>query len=170
MSISKRQLRKVRRTKRMSTVTSINLVSMIDVFIIMIIYLLVNTVAVQIVGAEQVTLPESKALEEPRMKVAVIISDKDILVDGQPLMTVDQAKGEPGVILEGLRTRLLARPAPKAPSAGNSLSAPSDADNSEVNILADKKIPYSLLKRVMVTCTASELPNISLGVLPHGGK
>ena len=168
MSLSKRQLRKVRRTKRQSTVTSINLVSMIDVFIIMIIYLLVNTVAVQIVGAEQVTLPESKALEEPRMKVAVIISDKDILVDGQPLLTVEHAKAEPGVILDELRTTLLARPAP-APKPGTALAEP-PTENNEVNILADKKIPYSLLKKVMVTCTAAQLVNISLGVLPHGGK
>ena len=168
MSLSKRQLRKVRRTKRMSSVTSINLVSMIDVFIIMIIYLLVNTVAVQIVGAEQVTLPESKALEEPRLKVAVIISDKDILVDGKPLMTVDQAKADPNTVLESLKATLLARPAP-APKPGAALAEPA-SDTGEVNILADKKIPYSLIKKVMVTCTAAALPNISLGVLPHGSK
>ena len=158
MSMSRRATRKLRRTKRLSVVTSINLVSMIDIFTILIIYLLVNTAAVQVIGAEQVNLPESKALEEPKMKVAVIVSDKDILVDGRPLMTVEQAKAEPGVVLELLRTTLLARPEVAKELAG------------EVNILADKTVPYSLIKRVMVTCTAAQLPNISLGVLPHGSK
>ena len=158
MSMSRRATRKLRRTKRLGVVTSINLVSMIDIFTILIIYLLVNTAAVQVIGAEQVNLPESKALEEPHMKVAVIVSEKDILVDGRPLMTVEQAKAEPGVVLELLRTTLLARPEVAQELAG------------EVNILADKTIPYSLIKRVMVTCTAAQLPNISLGVLPHGSK
>ena len=161
----RRSLRKARRVKRHSRVPSINLVSMIDIFTILIIYLLVNTAAVQVIGAEQVDLPTSVAQEEPRQKVAVIISNQDILVDGRPLMSVAAAKAAPGVLLEPLRATLLERAASDA--ARHAVKGP-EPEGGEVNILADKKIPYSLLKRVMVTCSAAQFINISLGVIPAG--
>jgi biopolymer transport protein TolR len=93
MKMSKRALRKVRRAKKQSVVTSINLVSMIDIFTILIIYLLVNTAAVQIVGAEQVDLPKSIAVEAPRENVSVILTRDDVLVDGEAVMKVADLRG-----------------------------------------------------------------------------
>jgi len=161
-----RDVRKVRRAKRMALVTSINLVSMIDIFTILIIYLLVNTAAVQIVGAEQVDLPKSLALEPPRETVSVIISAEDILVDGEAVMKVSDAKTSRSLVLDVLKEKLLAEsPPPAAPVAEG--AQPPEA--GEVNILADKSIPYSLLKKVMTTCTAAQFGKISLGVIPKAG-
>jgi biopolymer transport protein TolR len=149
MSPSKRALRKVRRAKKQSVVASINLVSMIDIFTILIIYLLVNTAAVQIVGAEQVDLPASAAVEPPRENVAGILTRDDGLVG-------------PAVIAR-LKERLLAA-APLAPS-----QQATGAEGGEVNILADKSIPYALLKKVMTTCADAQFARISLGVSPGAG-
>lgn len=169
MKQSRRALRKVRRVKRQSMVTSINLVSMIDMFTIIIIYLLVNTAAVQVIGAEQVDLPKSLSLEPPREAVSVIISSTDILVDGEAVMKVDDAKAETGAVLETLKARLL-QEAPLTPSQQQAISNKGEpAEAGEVNILADKGIPYSLLKRVMATCTSAQFDKISLGVIPKAG-
>ena len=167
MSLSRRALRKIRRTKRMSSVTSINLVSMIDIFTIMIIYLLVNTAAVQIAGAEQVDMPKSIAQEPPRETVSVVITLTDILVGDKPVMTVADAEHGGVLVLPALKERLIAAMPPPAPPKPGATPQP-----PEVNILADKNIEYTLLKKVMATCGEASFAKISLGVLPisqHAG-
>lgn len=168
MKQSRRALRKIRRVKRQSMVASVNLVSMIDMFIIIIIYLLVNTAAVQVIGADQVDLPKSLALEPPRETVAVIISATDILVDGEAVMKVEDAKASSGLVLEALKARLL-QESPPTTTQQQASAAGKVAEAGEVNILADKNIPYSLLKRVMATCTSAQFDKISLGVIPKAG-
>lgn len=161
MNIAPRKMRKARRAKRTATVASINLVSMIDIFVILVIYLLVNTAAVQVVGAEQVKLPKSISQEQPNPTVAVLVTDTDILVDGQPLMKVADARGT-DVVIPQLQQRLLQSSTKSQPGPGG---APAVA---EVNILADKNIPYSFLKKVMASCSAANFAKISLGVVPAG--
>jgi len=161
MKMSKRALRKVRRARKQSVVTSINLVSMIDIFTILIIYLLVNTAAVQIVGAEQVDLPKSIAVEPPRDNVAIILTKDDVLVDGEPVMKVADIKDNSPAVIPLLKQHLLAvSPLTHAQQAGTA------EEGGEVNILADKTIPYSLLKKIMTTCADSQFAKISLGVNP----
>lgn len=164
MKLSRRALRKVRRAKKQAAVTSINLVSMIDIFTILIIYLLVNTAAVQIAGAEQVDLPQSLAQEAPRETVAVIITEQDILVDGEAVLKVGDIAPDGPALLQALRERLLAE-APLTPSQARD----PQQEGGDVNILADKKIPYSLLKKVMATCADARFARISLGVVPTSG-
>ena len=160
MKMSKRALRKIRRARKGSIVASINLVSMIDIFTILIIYLLVNTAAVQIVGAEQVDLPRSVAVEAPRENVSVILTRDDVLVDGRPVMKVADIHDSGPAVIPQLKQGLLAA-APLTPS-----QAGSDGEGGEVNILADKTVPYSLLKKIMTTCADAQFAKISLGVSP----
>lgn len=168
MKLTRHAMRKIRRVKRQGMVTTINLVSMIDMFIIIIIYLLVNTAAVQVMGADQVDLPKSLSLEPPRETVSVIISSTDILVDGEAVMKVEDAKNATEPVLEPLKARLLQESPPTA-AQQQAAAGGENAAGGEVNILADKNIPYSLLKRVMATCTAAQFDKISLGVIPRAG-
>ena len=164
MKMSRRALRKIRRAKKSSHVASINLVSMIDIFTILIIYLLVNTAAVQIVGAEQVDLPVSKAEEPPRQNVSIIVTKDDVLVDGKAVLKIadiDMGPKGPDVI-EPLRQFLLQN-APPTPS-----QQASGGEGGEVNILADKSIEYAMLKKIMWTCSAAQFAKLSFGVMPKG--
>ncbi len=164
MKMSKRALRKVRRARKGSIVASINLVSMIDIFTILIIYLLVNTAAVQIVGAEQVDLPSSVAVEPPRENVSVILTRDDVLVDGKAVMKVADIRENGPAVIPLLRQSLLEA----APLAASQRGG--DDEGGEVNILADKSVPYSLLKKIMTTCADAQFAKISLGVNPGSGK
>lgn len=161
---TRQSLRKIRRVKKSATVTSINLVSMIDIFTIMIIYLLVNTAAVQIAGAELVDLPQSKAEEPVRDNVAIIVTRDDVLVDGRPVMKVADIKpNDPAPVLRPLKDALLAAAPLTAKQAGNA-----SEEGGEVNILGDKTLPYSILKKIMTTCAEAQFAKISLGVAPAG--
>ena len=48
--------------------------------------------------------------------------------------------------------------APEVPEGGRS-----------VTIMGDREIPYSLLKRIILTCQTTDFARISLGVSPTGG-
>ena len=159
--LSRKSLRKVRRVKKSAAVTSINLVSMIDIFTILIIYLLVNTAAVQIAGAEQVDLPTSIAEEPPRQNVAVLVTKDDVLVDGRAVMKVADIRPNGPDVLKALKEGLLAA-APITPRQ----AANSTEEGGEVNILGDKALPYSVLKKIMTTCADAQFAKISLGVAP----
>jgi len=165
MKMSKRALRKVRRAKKLTTVTSINLVSMIDIFTIMIIYLLVNTAAVQIVGAEQVDLPPSIAEEPPRENVAIILTKDDVLVDGDAVMKIADISDKGPAVIPELKQALLS-----VSPLSHTQRANAAEEGGEVNILADKSIQYSLLKKIMTTCADSQFAKISLGVNPGSDK
>ena len=160
MKMSKRALRKVRRAKKLTAVAGINLVSMIDIFTIMIIYLLVNAAAVQIVGAEQVNLPTSIAVEAPRDNVSIILTLDDVLVDGEPVMKVADIKDNGPPVIAALKQALL------SVSPLTHTQQATAEDGGEANILADKAIPYSLLKKIMTTCADAQFAKISLGVDP----
>jgi biopolymer transport protein TolR len=164
MKMSKRAMRKIRRAKKQSVVASINLVSMIDIFTILIIYLLVNTAAVQIVGAEQVDLPQSIAVEPPRDNVSIILTRDDVLVDGEPVMKVSDIKADGPAVIETLKQHLLSI------SPLTHEQQTTGDEGGEVNILADKSVPYSLLKKIMTTCADSQFAKISLGVNPGSGE
>ena len=160
--MSRKALRKVRRVKKMGAVTSINLVSMIDIFTILIIYLLVNTAAVQIAGAEQVELPKSTAEEPPRENVAILITKEHVLVDSKVVMKVADIRPDgPVMVLQPLKEGLLAA----APLTAKQAASATE-EGGEVNILADKTVPYALLKKIMTTCADAQFAKISLGVAP----
>jgi biopolymer transport protein TolR len=163
MKLARNAVRKARRAKRMAQVTSINLVSMIDIFTILIIYLLVNTAAVQVTGAEQVQLPKSIAEEQPKENLVVIIANGEILVDGRHVMTVDDAQAAAEPTLADLKFELQAK-AQLIPISDQ----PGTMTRGDVNIMADKTIPYSVLKKVMATCADVRFGRISLGVIPKG--
>ena len=165
MKLSKAALRKVRRKRKQMPVAGVNLVSMIDIFTILIIYLLVNTAAVQIVGADQVDMPKSVAEEPPRQRVAVIVTNDDILVDGTGVMKVADVREKGPDVLDPLLQHLL-RVAPITAAQ----QANAAEEGGEVNILADKTIRYALLKKIMRTCAEAQFAKISLGVSPQGSK
>jgi biopolymer transport protein TolR len=83
-----------------------------------------------------------------------------VLVDGTPVMKVAELRPDGPVVIARLKQHLLDA-APLAPSQQRG-----DAEGGEVNILADKSIPYSLLKKVMTTCADAQFARISLGVSP----
>jgi biopolymer transport protein TolR len=66
-------------------------------------------------------------------------------------------------VIPQLKARLMAA-APLAPSQQDGAT-----EGGEVNILADKTIPYALLKKIMTTCADAQFARISLGVNPGSG-
>ena len=158
-------MRNTRRIKRMARnrgkISKMNLTSLMDVFTILVFFLLVNSGSVELVEApKDVKLPESYEESKPRETVVISISPEDVIVQGQAVARVTQIlQGEPGS-MDPLAVRLAEL---KENIVGPATMAV--AGSQEVTILADKSVPFIVVRRIMSACTGEGYENVSLAVI-----
>lgn len=158
-------MRNTRRIKRMSRnrlkVTKMNLTSLMDVFTILVFFLLVNSGSVELVEApKDVKLPESREEAKPRETVVISVSPEEVLVQGRIVARVDDILANEELALEPLAARLA--------DLKESVIGPNTAivaESQEVTILADKSVPFVVVRRVMSACTLEGYENVSLAVI-----
>lgn len=158
-------MRNTRRLKRMSRnrvkLTKMNLTSLMDVFTILVFFLLVNSGSVELLEApKDVKLPESVVETKPRETVVISIGQEDVLVQGQVVARVnDILQGQPDTMVP-----LTARLAELKESivGPNTLAV---AETQEITILADKSVPFIVVRKIMSTCTDEGYENVSLAVI-----
>jgi len=154
-----------RRIKRMSrnrvTVPKMNLTSLMDVFTILVFFLLVNSATNEILETpKQIVLPASFVEEKPRETVVIFISANDVTVQGEAVIQTSEILVSPTQRIDPIATRLN-----ELTASVIGISTRTVAQSQEVTILADRMIPFSVIKRVMSTCTGEGYSQISLAVL-----
>ena len=163
-------MRNTRRLKRMSRnrvkITKMPLTSLMDVFTILVFFLLVNSGSVEVLDApKDVTLPESVVEAKPRETVVIFVSPEEILVQGQPAGLVGDILEGDLTPLDGVRARL-------AELSDNVIgtSTSTVAATREVTILADKSVPFTVVRQLMSACTGEGYENVSLAVVQKGSS
>ena len=163
-------MRHSRRIKRMSRnrlkITKMNLTSLMDVFTILVFFLLVNSGSVEIMEApKSVELPESRVEAKPRETVVIFISPEEVLVQGKVVAAVaDIVNGNPESV-DTVTARLAEL---KDQVVGpNTLAV---AESQEITILADKSVPFMVVKKIMSTCTGQGFERVSLAVTHNDGS
>lgn len=139
------------------------MVSLMDIFTILVFFLLVSSSSVQdLPNAKQVQLPESVSDQLPKETIVIVVGENDIVVQGRKVASVsDVLRGEDDQEIEPLKAELLhlaGRKVRQTTPDGKPILR-------EVTIMGDKNIPFSLLKKIMLTCTKASYTNISLAVL-----
>jgi biopolymer transport protein ExbD len=147
-------------------ISKMNLTSLMDVFTILVFFLLVNSGSVEILDApKEVQLPESHVEAKPRETVVIFISPEEILVQGESAGLVeDVLTGDQGP-LRNVESRLVQL---SENIIGTSTLA--IAATKEVTILADKSVPFTVVRQIMSTCTGAGYENVSLAVVQTGGS
>ena len=160
MRSSGRAARMDRSHKRHKRSVALNLVSLMDIFTILVFFLLVNSSEVQTLpNAKDLELPESIAEQRPRETVVVMVTDQDLLVQGRPVARISDVINSSELIIPELKAELQ-RQAERMLRQ----SAQDDPLEREVTIMGDKEIPYSVLRRIMATCTDADYGRLSLAV------
>ena len=154
-----------RRIKRMSrnrvTVPKMNLTSLMDVFTILVFFLLVNSATTEVLETpKQIVLPASFVEQKPRETVVIFISANDVTVQGESVIQTAEILTSPTQRIGPIATRLN-----ELSASVIGLSTQTVAQSQEVTLLADRTVPFSVIKRVMSTCTGEGYAQISLAVL-----
>jgi len=161
MKFMGRAARMERHHKRHKGGSAINLVSMMDIFTILVFFLLVNSSEVEVLpNAKDVQLPESIAEEKARESVVVLVTDTELLVQGRVVGSIPQIIARDAVLIPELQAAL-----EEQTERTLREDEKEDIAGREVTIMGDREIPYSLLKKVMATCTAADYGQLSLAVL-----
>jgi biopolymer transport protein ExbD len=158
MRTSRRMRRMGRSSKKLP---GLNLTSLMDTFTILVFFLLFHMSSGAFLEApKQIKLPGSVVEARPRETVVIMVSPEVVLVQGQavistPELLEDRIERVPGITerLELLERNIIG------------ISTQSIVESKEVTILADKTIPFRVLKKIMSTCTDSGYGRISLAVI-----
>jgi biopolymer transport protein ExbD len=157
MSMSNRARRMAQHHLRNKADAQLNLIPLIDILSVMVAFLLVYSTEVEIIqNSKGIEIPQSIAQTAPKQSVVVMITRDDLFVQGEYIATVKEIEASPGALIAPL-SAALKRPM----QAGTG----EDASQREITIMADKALPYQVLKRVMQTCTNADYGKISLAVI-----
>jgi len=154
-----------RRLKRMDsrdvTAPTVTLTSLMDIFIVIVIYLLMNqALGVDIVAPPKVIkLPESVIDKTPRQTLVMTVSSEEIIVQGEQLATVSEVIASDKDYIDKVGRRML-----EIRESYIGLSDEALANSVEVTIMADKSVPFKVLKRMMSTSGSAGYNKISLAV------
>ena len=159
-----------RRIKRMSrnraTVAKMNLTSLMDVFTILVFFLLVNSANTEVLETpKQITLPASVVEEKPRETVVIFVSATEVTVQGERVALVEDILALDGQNIDAIGARLA-----QVNANVIGLKTRTVSESREVTILADRSVPFSVVKKVMSTCTSQGFARISLAVLQKGSQ
>jgi biopolymer transport protein ExbD len=153
-------------SRNRSKAVKMEITSLMDVFTILVFFLLMNSATTEVLEPpKQITLPASVVEDKPRETVVIVVSSEEVSVQGevvarvadilatenQNIAAVAERLGQISNSIIGLKTRTV-------------------AESEEVTILADRTVPFSVVKKVMSTSTSEGYGRISLAVLQKASQ
>jgi biopolymer transport protein TolR len=136
------------------------LVPFIDILTIMVVFLLFNTSDVDVLpNTKNISIPESISEKKPHPTVVVMITKDDLLVDGRSIISIKDLIASQDAVIAPLKEALQAQADSVLKDA-----AQQDVKEREVTILGDRGTPYSVLRKIMATCTDADYGKVSLAV------
>lgn len=160
-------MRESRRLKRMERnnknhYVRLNLIPMLDVLSVLVFFLLFHSFNGDM-PEQRMALPQSVVETKPRGTVAISVTPEAILVQGEPVIGTPALYNDRIGTIPEITDRLAEIQRSMENEAGTKAFA--ENENREITLLADKNIPFNVLKKVMTSCTASGYGKISLAVI-----
>jgi biopolymer transport protein ExbD len=154
-----RRMRRMTRRKRHAS--KLNLTPLMDVFTVLVFFLMVNSATVETLQQpKEIKLPESVVEAKPRETVVIFVGKEQVLVQGEPVARVADIQATRNIEIEPISVRLA-----ELSDSVIGLSTQAVAESQEVTVLADKSVPFSVLKKIMATCTGQGYTRVSLAVI-----
>jgi biopolymer transport protein TolR len=157
-------MRETRRMKRMernikSHRVNLNLIPMLDILSVLVFFLLFHSFN-GTMPEQRLVLPESVVETKPRGTVAISVTPEAVMIQGKAVVrTADLYDDRIGIVRE-ITDRLEQIQPYKI-----SNKTVAEIETREITLLADKTIPFKVLKKIMTSCTASGYGKISLAVI-----
>ena len=135
------------------------LIPFIDMMTILVVFLLAHTAEVDILpNTKNISIPQSLSERKPSAAVVVMVTRESVYVDGQLVGSLSDVVANQGPSFAPLKTALMAQ-------NERSLAQQPDIAKREVTIMGDKSTPYSVLKKIMMTCSEAEYGKVSFAVV-----
>ena len=151
--------------KRIKGQANLSLTSLMDIFTILVFFLLVSSSnPSKLPDVKNLKLPNSVAETDPKDTLVIMVTRDDVLVQDMKVSTVNEIKALKTDLIPSLASELKYR-ASKTVATLNERGIP----EREVTILGDEKTPYTVVRKIMATCSENDYAKISFAVV-RGGK
>ncbi|WP_242523746.1 ExbD/TolR family protein [Microbulbifer salipaludis] len=190
MKRESRRMKRMARSRKRKT-QGMNLTSLMDVFTILVFFLLTNSASNEAIEAPRViTLPDSVVESKPRKTVTLMVTHDEVLIEAKPVMATEDLFQSEALVIEAIQQAMVeevgkavtmaeseleeakAALAERAAAGEDVAEAMAEllAEPPEVNILADRTVPFAVLKKVMSSCTNAGYTRISLAVIQKASQ
>ena len=140
----------------------LNLIPLIDIMSVLVAFLLVYSAEVEVVqNSKGVEVPMSSAETQPKQSVLVMITKDSVFVQGELVASTADVRDQKALQIDALK-EVLSRP---MSSAGTPAEQQAALSTREITVLADKSLPYEVVRKVMGTCTSAAYGKLSLAAL-----
>ena len=151
--------------KRIKGQANLSLTSLMDIFTILVFFLLVSSSnPSKLPDVKNLKLPNSVAETDPKDTLVIMVTRDDVLVQDMKVSSVNEIKALKTDLIPSLASELKYR-ASKTVAILNERGIP----EREVTILGDEKTPYTVVRKIMATCSENDYAKISFAVV-RGGK
>ena len=152
---------RLKRRKRNRGASHYALVPFIDMMTILVVFLLAHTAEVDILpNTKNISIPQSLSERKPNAAIVVMVTTDSVYVDGKLVGSIAEIVANSGNVFEPLKAALVAQNELALGGAQRTEIA-----KREVTIMGDKSTPYSVLKRIMLTCADAEYGKVSFAVV-----
>ncbi|MCB9662665.1 MAG: biopolymer transporter ExbD [Alphaproteobacteria bacterium] len=162
----------------------LNITSMMDMMTIILVFLLKSYSAedISVQGNDDLVLPVSTSLKPPKLAVNVIVSRAQVLVDGEPVLSLveeaDPTTGQPvikvpeaakrGAKIIELYDKLVAK-AEQAKRLGERAGNDQFDFKGQVLLQCDKRLPFAVIREVMYTAGQAQFGEFRFVVIKGSG-
>jgi biopolymer transport protein TolR len=160
--------RRAQHKSRGGAALDMNLVSLIDVFTILIFFLLSSSGGVETLASPKaVKLPLANVEQAAKETVVLVVTRDEILAEGRRVANVRDVLATTTDTIPALKAELdlLSQRKAVRTETANKIAS----DGHAITILADKDIPYSLLRKVMFSCALAGFSDVSFAVRRKDG-
>ena len=155
-----RRMKRMERINRRGEGLGLNLIPMMDVLTVLVLFLLFHSFNGEL-PEQRLDLPDSVVETRPRETLAIVVNPEAVMVQGEPVVSTSALYEDRIVVVAQINERL------KVLEQDIGVTA---SEGKEITLLADKTIPFKVLKKIMSTCTASGYGRISLAVTQKAAK
>jgi biopolymer transport protein ExbD len=153
-------MKRMERINRRGEGLGLNLIPMMDVLTVLVLFLLFHSFQGEL-PEQRLELPDSVVETRPRETLAIVVNPEAVMVQGAPVVSTSELYEDRIAMVAQIKVRL------QELEQDIGVTAP---EGKEITLLADKTIPFKVLKKIMSTCTASGYGRISLAVVQKAAK
>lgn len=172
-----------KKQRRASTDGGLNITSMMDMMTIILVFLLksYSTDDISVAASDDLQVPISSSAKPPKLAVNVVVSRRDIVVDGDKVLELERGTSaagleqivipddqKKGALIEALYTLLVE----KAEVAKDIEAKSGNTDigfKGEILLQCDRRLPFSVVRDVMYTAGQAQFGNFRFVVISSGG-
>ena len=151
--------RRMQRYNKLRKQPPLNLISLMDIFTILVFFLLVtSSSSQQLPNTKDLKLPSSIAKKVPTETLIIMVTAKDILVEGRKVASLQDITSDNLPLITSLKTELEFHAERKQFSI---TTTESEKKGHAATIMGDENLSYDVLSKILATCRQANYTQIA---------